>query len=64
MNNIEENKININKLNEKIKERKKSDININSFRKKGLKIYEQSNRESNFINKDKKSASHKKEKKF
>ena len=64
LNNIEENKININKLNEKIIERKKSDININSFRKKGLKIYEQSNRESNFINKDKKSASHKKEKKF
>ena len=60
---VEENKININKINEKVIERKKSDNNVNSFRKKGNKIYEQSNRESNFINKEKKSESHKKEKK-
>ena len=62
--NIAESKININinKINEKLLERKKSDINVNSIRKKDNKLFEQSNRESNFKNIEKKSPSNKREK--
>ena len=56
--NILENQLNINKKNEKIIDKKKSDNNINSARKKVINIYEQSNRESYFINKEKKSPTH------
>ena len=45
--------INLNKINEKMLAKKKSDKNVNSARKKALNINENSNRESNFINKDK-----------
>ena len=47
-----------NKINDKIINKKKSDNNINSTRKKVISIFEQSNRESYFINKDKKSPNH------
>ena len=60
--NIPKGQININKINEKLLERKKSDNTINSFRKKEIKIYEQSSRDGYIINNEQKSLSHKKEK--
>ena len=59
--NIPKGQININKINDKLLERKKSDNTINSFRKKEIKLYEQSSRDGYIINKEKKSLSHKKE---
>ena len=55
---IIENKVNINKITDKIIERKISDSNLNSVRKKEIKIYEKLNMQNNFIKNEQKSPKH------